>query len=108
MALFCRRRPLYLFDYFHRVELFFVQRNVLYVLVDPAYGEAFSAVDVYRAQQRHFEIAHDGWLDDVAIDEQRIESSLQVADAFSSISHLAGQQFHQAVFRFPLIFLLYV
>ena len=83
--------------YFYRVELFSVQRNVLDVLIDPAYDKTFSAVNVYSAQQRHFEIAHDRWLNDVAIDEQRIESSLQVADAFGSVRRFSGQQFHQAV-----------
>ena len=83
--------------YFYRVELFSVQRNVLNVLIDSAYDKTFSAVDVYNAQQRHFEIAHDRRLDDVAIDEQRIESSLQVADAFGSVRRFSGQQFHQAV-----------
>ena len=50
--------------YFYCVELFSVQRNVLDVLIDPAYDKTFSAVDVYRAQQRHFEIAHYRRIDD--------------------------------------------
>ena len=41
-----------------------------------------------------------GHLDDVAIDEQRIETSLQVKDAFCSVRNFSGQQFHHAISAF--------